>query len=90
MDFHVQIIIPGADLMVLSLESSLVGSGIYIHQGLPRRLSGKEPTCQCMRHRRGGFNPCFGKIPKRRKWQSTPVFLPENSRGQRSLAGHSP
>ena len=26
----------------------------------------------------------------RRKWQSTPVFLPEESHGQRSLAGYSP
>ena len=29
-------------------------------------------------------------IPWRRKWQPTPVFLPRKSRGQRSLAGHSP
>ena len=27
---------------------------------------------------------------RRRKWQSTPVFLPEKSGGQRSLAGYSP
>ena len=30
------------------------------------------------------------KIPWRRKWQATPVFLPEESHGQRSLAGYSP
>ena len=30
------------------------------------------------------------KIPWRRKWQPTPVFLPEKSHGQRSLAGYSP
>ena len=30
------------------------------------------------------------KIPWRRKWQPTPVFLPWKSHGQRSLAGHSP
>ena len=34
--------------------------------------------------------PGSGKIPCRRKWQPTPVFLPEKSRGQRSLAGYSP
>ena len=28
--------------------------------------------------------------PWRRKWQPTPVFLPEKSQGQRSLAGYSP
>ena len=30
------------------------------------------------------------KIPWRRKWQLTPVFLPGKSHGQRSLAGYSP
>ena len=29
-----------------------------------------------------------GKIPWRRKWQPTPVFLPEKSHGQRSLVGY--
>ena len=32
----------------------------------------------------------FGKIPWRRKWQPTSLFLPEKSLGQRSLAGYSP
>ena len=54
---------------------------------VPRCLSGKEPTCQC---RRCGFNPWIGKIPWKRKWQPTPVFLPGKSYGQRSLAGSSP
>ena len=49
--------------------------------------SGEEPTCQCRRHR---FNPCVGKIPWRRRWQPSPVFLPGESHGQRSLAGYSP
>ena len=31
-----------------------------------------------------------GSIPWRRAWQSTPVFLPGESHGQRSLAGYSP
>ena len=31
-----------------------------------------------------------GQIPWRRKWQLTPVFLPEKSHGERSLAGYSP
>ena len=30
-----------------------------------------------------------GKIPWRRKWQPTPVFLPRKFQGQRSLAGYS-
>ena len=39
---------------------------------------------------RPGFDPWFGKIPWRRKRQPTPVFLPAESRGQRSLVGYSP
>jgi len=31
-----------------------------------------------------------GKIPWRREWQSTPVFLPGKSHGQRSLVVYSP
>ena len=37
-----------------------------------------------------GFNPWVGKIPWRRKWQPTPVFLPGESHGRRSLVGYSP
>ena len=35
-------------------------------------------------------DPWVGKIPRRRKWQPTPVFLPGRSHGQRSLPGYSP
>ena len=31
-----------------------------------------------------------GKIPWRREWQPTPIFLSEESHGQRSLVGYSP
>ena len=51
------------------------------HSLLPLWLSGKESTCQCQRHRRYGFNPWVGKIPWRRKWQPTPVFLPGKFHG---------
>ena len=36
------------------------------------------------------FDPWIGKIPWRKVWQPTPVFLPEEFHGQRSLAGYSP
>ena len=36
---------------------------------------GKEPICQCRRLKRRGFDPWVGKIPWRRAWQATPVFL---------------
>ena len=52
--------------------------------------SSKEFACQCRRHKSHGFAPCVRKIPWRRKWQPTPVFLPGKSHGQRSLAGYSP
>ena len=39
--------------------------------------SGKEPACQCKRRKKCSFAPSVGKIPWRRKWQPTPVFLPE-------------
>ena len=35
-----------------------------------------------------GFDPWLGKIPWRRAWQRTPVFLPGESHGQRSLGGY--
>ena len=54
------------------------------YMGPPCWLSGKESACQCRRH---GFNPWVQKIPWRRKWQLTPVFLPGKSPRQRSLAG---
>ena len=56
----------------------------------PGGSSGKEPVCQCWRHRRLGFNPQSGKVPQRRARQPTPVFLPGESHEQRSLAGCRP
>ena len=40
--------------------------------------------------KRCGFNPLVGEIPWRGAWQPTPVFLPRESLGQRSLVGYSP
>ena len=48
---------------------------------------GKRICLQCMRHR---FNSWVRKIPWRWEWLPTPVFLPGESHGQRSLIGHSP
>ena len=50
----------------------------------------KKSACPCRRHKRLEFHLWVGKIPWGRKWQSTPVFLPGKSRGQRSLIGYSP
>ena len=54
----------------------------------PEWLSGKEPACQC---RRCGFDPWVRKITWRVYGNSlTPVFLPGESHGERSLVGYSP
>ena len=60
---------------------------LFSFLGLPCWLSGKEPACRCRRRR---FNPWVKKIPWRRKWQPTLVFLPGKSHRQRSLASYSP
>ena len=49
--------------------------------GLPGGTSGKERTYQCRRRNRHGFDPWVGKIPWRRPWQPTPVFLNPIDRG---------
>ena len=42
------------------------------------------------RNVRDRVNLCVRKIPWKREWQPTPVFLPGVSHGQRSLADYSP
>ena len=80
---------PGGLPSVGSHRGDLAAAAAGISLGLPIWLSGKESTCQCRRSRRRGFDPWVRKIPWRRAWQSTPVFLPEECYGQRSLAGYS-
>jgi len=54
---------------------------------LPITFRQERIYLQCRRH---GFNPWVGNIPWSRKWQPTPVFLPGEFHGQRSLAGYGP
>ena len=54
--------------------------------GLPGRLRWWRV---CLQFERLRFDPWVGKILWRRKWQSTPIFLPGKSHGRRSLAGYS-
>ena len=51
--------------------------------------SAVEFARQCRRWKRLSFDPWVGKIPWGRKWQPTPVLLPGESHGQRSLADYS-
>ena len=57
--------------------------------GFPDGARDKEPACQCMRHKRRGFDPWVGKIPWKRSRHPTLVFLPGESHGQQSLLGYS-
>ena len=59
----------------------------YTTQGLPWWLSGYRIRLQ---YRGLRFNPWVGKMPWRRAWQLTPVFLPGELHGPRSLVGYSP
>ena len=65
-------------------ETTNGGGGYLLDTG------GNEPPCQCWRHKRCRFHPWVGKIPWRRAWQLTPVSLPGESHGQRSLADYRP
>ena len=58
--------------------------------GLPRGLNGKKKKKKIhLTSRRCGFHLWVRKIPWRRKWQSTPVFLPGESHRQKTLEGSS-
>ena len=61
-----------------------------VHLCFPHVTSGKEPTCQFRRSKRCRFNSWVRKIPWRRAWQPTLVFLLGESHGQRSLQDYSP
>ena len=56
--------------------------------GFPGGTNGKETICQCRRHKRRRSDPWVRKIPWGKTWQPTPVFLPREPHGQRSLAGY--
>ena len=63
---------------------------VILPTGLPSGASGKEPICRCRRHKETRVLSLVGKIPWNRKQQPTPVFLPGEAHGQRSLEGYRP
>ena len=65
-------------------------SQVLPHLGFLGGSMGNESARQYRRRRRHSFHLWIRKIPWRRAGQPTPVFLPEESHGQRSLAGCSP
>ena len=61
---------------------------IYVeYRGFPGSSEVKASACNAGDP---GSIPGLGRFPWRRKWQPTPVFLPGESHGQRSLVGYSP
>ena len=86
-------------LLRLRLKASVSGQeglpslslGLQLLRGFPGGASGKESISQyrrCKRHRFDSWVRTY--IPWRRKQRPTPVSLPGESHGQRSLAGFSP
>ena len=49
---------------------------IKTNRGFPGGTSGKESVCQCRKYKRCKFDPWVKKIPWRRKWLPTAVYLP--------------
>ena len=62
----------------------------FVSSLIPQGFAGSSDDRLCLQCRRPRFNPWVGKIPWRRKCQPTPVVLPGEFHGQKSLAGYSP
>ena len=52
--------------------------------------NGLKPETTCLECGRPGLDLWFEKVPWRREWLPTPVFLPGEFQGQGSLVGYSP
>ena len=94
-DFHLHrsvLLVSEFNITGISLSSFLIGffhsvlSMYSVSMGLPWWVRWKRIHLPCRRPR---FNPWVGKNPRRRERQPTPVFLPWEFHGQRSLAGYS-
>ena len=66
--------------------ATLFCNTIIYNMGFPGGSLGRV----CLQGGRTRFYPWIGKIPWRRVWQLTQVFLPGEIHGQRSLVGYSP
>ena len=64
-------------------------SSLFYHFIIPKCTSGKEPACQCRRHKRCGFHPWVRKIPWRRAGNAL-QYPCLGIHGQSSLVGYSP
>ena len=63
---------------------------VCVGEGWAGEFPGSSDGRVCLQCRKPGFEPWVQKILWRRKWQPTPVFLPGQSHGWRSMTGNSP
>ena len=68
-------------LLVLTIHSGWASQVVLLVKDLPANAGDV---------REAALISGLGRSPQRRAWQPTPVFLPGESYGQRSLAGYSP
>ena len=59
------------------------------YSGFLGGTNGKEPACQCRRHKKCGFDPWVGRSPEEGMATDSNILTGE-SHGQRSLLGHNP
>ena len=92
-EFHFSSCLASSVSMRLFISGSWVQAPFWaslvaqIVKNLPEMQATQVWSLQCGRC---WFDPRVRKIPWKKKWQSTPVFLPEEFHGQRSLEGYSP
>ena len=75
------------DIMLKWSKPVTKGQILYDSTSFP---GGSDRKSVCLKCGRPRFDSWVGKIPWRRKWQSTPGLMPGKSHGQRSLVGYSP
>ena len=92
---EVHLLLPELEIMVT--KPGRAASSPYLFKvapwfsvGFPGGSVGKESACNSRDVGEHEFNPRLRNIPWRRTWQPTPIFLPGESHGQRSLAGYCP
>ena len=86
-DYWFSILASDQSVQIMYVIREIENVNCWCWQGLPWWLSGIKSASQCRRH---GFHPWVGKVPWRRKWQPTAVFLPGTFHASKSLADYSP
>ena len=76
-------------MCVLSLPPPVSETHGVDHRHVPGLMI-KNPPTNAGDAKDARLMPGWGRSPWRRKWQPTPVFLPGESQGQRSLVGYGP